>query len=33
MAKKIKAIIKIAIQAGSANPAPPVGTALGPHGI
>ncbi len=33
MAKKIKAIVKIAIQAGSANPAPPVGTALGPHGI
>ncbi|MFA5749820.1 MAG: 50S ribosomal protein L11 [Candidatus Shapirobacteria bacterium] len=33
MAKKIKAIIKIALQAGSANPAPPVGTALGPHGI
>jgi len=33
MAKKIKTIVKIAIQAGSANPAPPVGTALGPHGI
>ena len=33
MAKKIKSIVKIAIQAGSANPAPPVGTALGPHGI
>ena len=33
MAKKIKAIVKIAIQAGMANPAPPVGTALGPHGI
>ena len=33
MAKKIKAIVKIAIQAGTANPAPPVGTALGPHGI
>jgi large subunit ribosomal protein L11 len=33
MPKKIKAIVKIAIQAGSANPAPPVGTALGPHGI
>ena len=33
MAKKIKAIVKIAIQAGSANPAPPVGTALGPQGI
>ena len=33
MAKKIKAVVKLAIQAGSANPAPPVGTALGPHGI
>ncbi len=33
MAKKIKSIVKLAIQAGSANPAPPVGTALGPHGI
>lgn len=33
MAKKIKAIVKINIQAGKANPAPPVGTALGPHGI
>ncbi len=33
MAKKIKTIVKLAIQAGSANPAPPVGTALGPHGI
>lgn len=33
MAKKIKAIVKIALQAGTANPAPPVGTALGPHGI
>jgi large subunit ribosomal protein L11 len=33
MAKKIKAIVKIALQAGAANPAPPVGTALGPHGI
>ena len=33
MPKKIKTIVKIAIQAGSANPAPPVGTALGPHGI
>ncbi len=33
MAKKIKIIVKLAIQAGSANPAPPVGTALGPHGI
>ncbi len=33
MAKKIKAIVKLALQAGMANPAPPVGTALGPHGI
>jgi len=33
MAKKIKTIVKLAIMAGSANPAPPVGTALGPHGI
>ena len=33
MAKKIKTIVKLAIQAGTANPAPPVGTALGPHGI
>ena len=33
MPKKIKTIIKLAIQAGMANPAPPVGTALGPQGI
>ena len=33
MAKKIKAIVKIQVQGGKANPAPPVGTALGPHGI
>jgi len=33
MAKKIKTIIKLTIPAGSANPAPPVGTALGPQGI
>ncbi|HHD92507.1 MAG TPA: 50S ribosomal protein L11 [Candidatus Portnoybacteria bacterium] len=33
MAKKIKAIVKLQIGAGKANPAPPVGTALGPHGI
>jgi len=33
MAKKIKCIVKLAIQASSATPAPPVGTALGPHGI
>ncbi|MDP3729793.1 MAG: 50S ribosomal protein L11 [bacterium] len=33
MAKPIKTILKIQLQAGKANPAPPVGTALGPHGI
>ena len=33
MAKPVKAIVKINIKAGQANPAPPVGTALGPHGI
>ncbi|MFT7586928.1 MAG: large subunit ribosomal protein L11 [Cellvibrionaceae bacterium] len=33
MAKKVKVIVKIQIQGGKANPAPPVGTALGPHGI
>ncbi|HTB23130.1 MAG TPA: 50S ribosomal protein L11 [bacterium] len=33
MAKKIKAVVKIQIPAGQANPAPPVGTALGPHGV
>jgi large subunit ribosomal protein L11 len=33
MAKKIKALIKLQISAGAANPAPPVGTALGPQGI
>jgi large subunit ribosomal protein L11 len=33
MAKKIKAVVKVQIQAGKATPAPPVGTALGPHGI
>lgn len=33
MAKKIKTIVKLAIMAGAANPAPPVGTALGPQGI
>lgn len=32
-AKKLKAMVKLQIPAGSANPAPPVGTALGPHGI
>ena len=33
MAKAIKTIIKLQIPAGKATPAPPVGTALGPHGI
>jgi large subunit ribosomal protein L11 len=33
MARKVVAIVKINIPAGKANPAPPVGTALGPHGI
>lgn len=33
MAKKVKTIIKIQAPAGKANPAPPVGTALGPHGV
>jgi large subunit ribosomal protein L11 len=33
MAKKIKAVIKLQIPAGKANPAPPVGPALGQHGI
>ena len=32
MAKKVKAIVKLQIQAGKANPAPPVGPALGQHG-
>ena len=33
MAKKIKAIVKLQISAGQANPAPPVGPALGQHGV
>ncbi len=33
MAKKVKAIIKLQLPAGQANPAPPVGTALGQHGV
>jgi len=33
MAKKIKAVVKLQIEGGRATPAPPVGTALGPHGI
>ena len=31
--KKVRAVLKIELQAGKATPAPPVGTALGPHGI
>jgi large subunit ribosomal protein L11 len=33
MAKKILTVIKLQIQAGNANPAPPVGPALGQHGV
>ena len=33
MAKKIKTIVKIQIPAGAATAQPPVGTALGPHGL
>ena len=33
MAKEVKALLKLQIQAGKANPAPPVGPALGQHGV
>jgi large subunit ribosomal protein L11 len=33
MAKRIKAVVKLQIAAGKANPAPPIGTALGPQGV
>lgn len=33
MAKKVTAVVKLQIPAGKATPAPPVGTALGPHGV
>lgn len=33
MAKKVKTILKLQIEAGKANPAPPIGTALGPQGV
>lgn len=33
MAKEVMTVVKLQIPAGKANPAPPVGTALGPHGI
>jgi len=31
--KKISAVVKVQLNAGAATPAPPVGTALGPHGV
>lgn len=33
MAKKIKTVVKLQLPGSQANPAPPVGTALGPHGV
>lgn len=33
MAKAVKTVVKLQVPAGKANPAPPVGTALGPHGV
>jgi len=33
VAKKVKTILKLEIEAGKANPAPPIGPALAPHGI
>lgn len=33
MAKKLKTVLRLQIQAGKANPAPPIGPALAPHGI
>lgn len=33
MAKKVKTMLKLQLPAGKATPAPPVGTALGPHGV
>ena len=33
MAKKVTGMVKLQIPAGKATPAPPVGTALGPHGV
>jgi large subunit ribosomal protein L11 len=33
MAKRIKAVVRLQIPAGKATPAPPIGTALGPHGV
>jgi len=31
--KKVRAVLKIELEAGKATPAPPVGTVLGPHGV
>ncbi|MCR4278543.1 MAG: 50S ribosomal protein L11 [bacterium] len=33
MAKKVKSVVKLQVVGGAATPAPPVGTALGPHGL
>ena len=33
MARKVRAVVRLQIPAGKATPAPPVGTALGPHGV
>ncbi|HET8845040.1 MAG TPA: 50S ribosomal protein L11 [Ktedonobacteraceae bacterium] len=33
MAKRVKTVVKLQIPAGKANPAPPIGTALGPQGV
>ena len=33
MARKVRAVVRLQIEAGKATPAPPVGTALGPHGV
>jgi len=33
MAKRIRAVVRLQIPAGKANPAPPIGTALGPQGV
>ncbi len=33
MAKKLKTVVRLQIEAGKANPAPPIGPALAPHGI
>ena len=33
MAKKLKAVVRVQVEGGKANPAPPIGPALAPHGI